>query len=80
MNDKIDDIVVPILRNIQEDVSTMKADVSVLKESVRRIDARLGTMDYHQAAFHAGMKWQSDELDVLRGRIEALEDKHRPDK
>gem|GEM_PF-5357418 len=50
MSDKIDDIVIPILRSIQADVSTLKSDVStlkndvsVLKESVRRIDSRLST-------------------------------------
>ena len=85
MGDKIDDIVVPILRNIQGDVATLKADVSVLKadvsilkEAVRRIDSRIGTMESFMAGFHGSLRWQGDELDHLRGRIERLEDKNNP--
>jgi len=49
MTDKIDDIVVPILREIQKDISILTSDVSVLKESVQRIDSRIGTMDNYMA-------------------------------
>ncbi len=82
MNDKIEDIIIPILRNIQADVSTLKSDVSVLKsdvsvlkESVRRIDSRISTMDSYMAGFHGSLNWQNIEVDHLRGRVEALEDK-----
>jgi len=40
MSDDIKDIVIPILQTIQGDISTLKSDVAVLKESVVRIDAR----------------------------------------
>ena len=71
MSDR-DDIILPILKNIQ-------ADISVLKESVRRIDSRIGTMESYMAGFHNSLRWQGDELDTQRGRIEALEDKDKPD-
>ena len=79
MTDKIDDIVIPILRNIQADVSGLKADVSMLKESVRRIDARISSMDSHMAAFHSAQNWQSDAIDNLRGRVESLEEREKPE-
>jgi predicted small metal-binding protein len=85
MIDKIDDIVIPILRNIQADVSGLKADVSslktdvsMLKESVRRIDARIASMDSHMAGFHGAQNWQSDLIDNLRARIEKLEERDKP--
>lgn len=92
MSDKIDDIVIPILRNIQgdiaalkldvsylkADVSYLKADVSMLKESVRRIDSKMSSMDSFMAGFHNSLNWQNDTIDHLRGRIETLENKDAP--
>ena len=75
MSDKINDIVIPILKNIQADVSELKSDVSVLKEAVRRIDSRISTMDSYMAGFHGSLNWQNSEIDHLRGRVEGLEDK-----
>ena len=72
MSDKIDDVLLPILKNIQ-------ADMSMLKESVRRIDSRIGTMESYMAGFHSSLRWQGDELDTQRGRIEALEDTDNSD-
>ena len=74
MSDKIDDIVIPILRNLQSDVSELKSDVSVLKESVRRIDSRMSSMDHYMAGFYAEERWQNDELDHLKDRLNALDD------
>lgn len=65
-DNKINDVVVPLLRTIQGDIAT-------LKESVRRIDARLGSMESLQAGFHNTMNWHSQELDEHRGRLEHLE-------
>lgn len=66
MTDQINDIVIPVLREIQK-------DISVLKESVRRIDTRIGTMDNYMAGFHNNLNWHGTDLEELRGRIEALE-------
>lgn len=78
MSDQITDIVVPILRGLQSDVGSLKSDMAMLKESVRRIDSRIGAMESYMAGFHNSLRWQGDELDTQRGRIESLEDKHRP--
>ena len=72
MSDKIDDIVIPILRNLQ-------ADISILKESVRRIDARISSMDSYMAGFHSSLNWQNMEFDSLRGRVEHLETRDKDD-
>ena len=74
MEDKIDDIVIPTLQKIQLDFSAMRSDLSVLKESVRRIDSRIAAMDSHMAAFHSTLVHNNDEIDALRGRVEAIEE------
>lgn len=63
-----ENILLPILQNIQ-------SDISVLKESVQRIDSRLGAMDHHLAGFYTEQRYQNDELDNHRGRLEAIEAK-----
>lgn len=68
MADKIEDIVIPLLRTIQ-------ADISALKESVRRIDARIGSIENFQAGFHNTLNWHGQTLDEYRGRLESLEDR-----
>ncbi len=65
MSDKIDDIVIPILRNLQ-------SDMGVVKASIRRIDARMAAMDHHMAGFYSEQRWQNGELDYLKERIEEL--------
>lgn len=71
MSSQIEDIVIPILRNMQSDIAT-------LKESVRRIDGRLTSMDHHLAGFYSEQRWQNDEIDTLRGRLEDLENQPDP--
>lgn len=66
MTGEPDNIVLNILRAIQ-------ADIGVLKESVRRIDARMGAMENLMAGFHNTLNWHGQELDEHRGRLEALE-------
>jgi hypothetical protein len=68
MSDQIDDIVIPILRTLQN-------DMGVVKEAVRRIDARITTMDHYMAGFYSEQHWQNSELDHLKSRIEKLEPK-----
>jgi len=66
MSDKIEDIVIPILR-------TLQCDVSMTKESIQRIDARIASIENIQAGFHSTLNWHGQELDEHRGRLEALE-------
>lgn len=56
-----------------ERLDALEQDLSVLKEAVRRIDARVASMDSHMAGFYSATRWQTDEIDALKGRIEALE-------
>ena len=71
MTDVSNDLIYSVLKTIQ-------ADISVLKEAVRRIDARMASMDHHMAGFYSEQRWQNDELDNLKGRIEAVEEKDKP--
>lgn len=47
-------------------LKTIQADISVLKEAVRRIDARMASMDHHMAGFYSEQRWQNDELDNIK--------------
>ncbi len=78
MTDQIVDIVVPILRSLQADTATLKADMAVIKEAVRRIDARFASVDSMVGGIYSTTRWQSAELDDHRGRLEALEDLNKP--
>ena len=78
MSNEIEDIVIPILRNLQTDLSDLKSDIIMIKESVRRIDHRNASMDSHIAGFHSKLSWSTDEMDDMRGRLEALEDRINP--
>lgn len=71
MTDVSNDLIYSVLKTIQ-------ADISVLKEAVRRIDARMASMDHHMAGFYSEQRWQNDELDNLKGRIESVEEKDKP--
>jgi hypothetical protein len=73
MEDKIDDIVIPILRTIQADLSVVKSDVAVLKERTGKIDIRLGIVEAHMSGFMSSARYLEREIDQLRGRVEALE-------
>lgn len=66
---------------LYEVLKSLQGDISILKESVRRIDARIASMDHHLAGFYSEQRWQNDEIDNLRGRVEAIEDQdHDPGK
>lgn len=71
---EIKDIVIPILKNIQTDVSVLKSDVSVMKENIGRIDMRLGAVESHMSGFMATSRYLEIEVNELRGRVEAPED------
>lgn len=38
-------------------LKTVQSDVAVLKESLRRIDVRIASMDYHLAGFYSEQRW-----------------------
>lgn len=79
-DDNIEDFTREYLRRANEKLDSLAQradvvarDVSTLKETVRRIDSRLAAMDSHMAGFYSTARWQSDEIDALKGRLEALE-------
>lgn len=89
MNDETKDIILPILKNIQSDISgvktnisgfqsniaSMKTDIATAKEHLGAISIRLTAVESHMSGFMATSKYHEMELDELRGRIEALEGK-----
>jgi hypothetical protein len=54
-------------------LTNVQSDVSMLKESVRRIDARMGAIENLMAGFHNTLNWHGQALDEHRGRLEHLE-------
>lgn len=62
------------LKNIEQDASTIKTDMTIVKEAVRRLDMRMSSMDSYMSGFHSQLQWQTDEIDALRGRVEKVED------
>lgn len=78
MNNSIDDIVIPILRTLQADVSAMKSDMADLKERTAKIDIHLGIVKSHMTGFMSSAKYLETEIDELRGRVEALERRDQP--
>lgn len=64
------DLIYSVLKNVQ-------SDVSILKESARRIDARMGAIENLMAGFHNTLNWHGQEIDEHRGRLEALEERDR---
>lgn len=54
-------------------LKAVQADLSMVKESIRRIDARMGAMESLMAGFHSILNWHSQDIDEHRARLEALE-------
>ena len=82
VDENISNIILERVNRIGEQLKSLdeiRSDVAVLKESVRRIDARIAYMDSYLAGIHSQLRWQNDEMDELRGRVEALEN-NPPDK
>ncbi len=73
MTEVTNELIFDVLKTVQTDLADLKDDVSVLKESVVRIDARIASMESHMAGFHTRQNWHSQELDEHRGRLEGLE-------
>lgn len=81
MSDKIDDIVIPILRELQRDMAAMKrdisaskADIGIIKADMAAMNMRLIAVESHMAGFMSTSRYHEAEIDMLRGRLETLED------
>ena len=68
MSDVTNELIYEVLKDV-------RADISILKEAVRRIDSRMGSVDNLMAGFHNTMNWHGQELDEHRGRLEAIEER-----
>ncbi len=79
MSNEIEDIVIPILQNIQGDLAVVKTDIGVLKENTGKIDLRLKAVESHMSGFMSTSKYFEAEMDELRGRVEDLAKDHDPD-
>ena len=65
--DPIADIVIPILRELQERTVRLEA-------AVKRIDHRLGVIDSYSSAFYKEQAFHGREIDELRERMDQLEE------
>ena len=72
MSDDVKDIVIPILRQLQLDMGTVK-------EHLGSINMRLVAVESHMSGFMASSRYFDTELDALRGRVEALEERNKDD-
>ena len=70
MTDKIDDIVIPILRTLQKEMSALREKVD---SGFTETNARLVAMDGHMASFHTTQAAQSGGLAELQIRVDRLE-------
>lgn len=65
MSDEIKDIVVPILQNIQREISVLKSDMGVLKENTHKMDQRLKSVEAHMSGFMASTCYLETEIGTL---------------
>lgn len=79
MSDKIEEVLIPILKNIQSDMAVVRTDISALKEHTRKLDQRMGAVEAHMSGFLSTSRYHESEVNELRGRVEALEDDRKPD-
>ncbi len=66
MIDNKADLVIDILRKIQ-------GDIAALKVGQDAGNLRLGGIEHHMAGFHVNVVHQSEELMVLKSRVERIE-------
>ena len=66
-SDDTRDIVIPILRQLQIDIATVK-------EHLGSMNMRLTAVESHMAGFMATSRYIDAEIDGLRGRVEAIEE------
>ncbi len=73
--DNIEDFTKQYLRRIVGTLEGVVSDLSVLKETTGRLDLRLRTVEGHMTGFMSSARFLEIEIDALRGRVEALEER-----
>jgi prefoldin subunit 5 len=76
----IGDFAAEHLRRIEQKLDRMDsrmdgfaADLSTIKETTGRSDIRLKIVEAHMTGFMSSAKYLENEIDSLRGRVEAIE-------
>lgn len=62
-----------ILRTLQDIQKRLAEMDNRLTHGVQRVSSQISALDSHMAGFYRSDRCQNDEIDDLRGRIEALE-------
>ena len=68
MTDKIDEIIIPVLRAMRVDMAAVKDDTTKIDLQLRAIGSRLGNV-------MSSVRNLEDEAHALRGRLEAIEER-----
>ena len=73
MNDKIESLVVDILRKIQGDISALREGQNSTNQRLGAIEHHMAGVEHHMAGFHLTTAIQTDELALLKRRIARIE-------
>ena len=72
MSDEPTNIILERLNRLEKNVL---GEVQLVKESIRRIDAKTASTNSYLAGLHSSVSYVEEELASQRGRLEALEDR-----
>lgn len=73
-SENIVDAIMPVLQNIQRDITDIKTDIGMIKADMQSMNMRLVAVESHMSGFMSTTRYLDVELDSVRGRIEALEE------
>jgi chromosome segregation ATPase len=80
MNDNIANLILEKVNRIDDRVAAVEGrlggietDLKTIKDAVRRIDGRQAAMDHYMAGFNAEQRWQNEEMEDLKRRLDNLE-------
>ncbi len=73
MGDKIENMVVDILRKIQGDISALREGQTATNQRLSAIEHHMAGVEHHMAGFHLTTAVQTDELALLKRRISRIE-------
>jgi septal ring factor EnvC (AmiA/AmiB activator) len=73
MNDKVENLVIEILRKIQGDISAFTEGQKATNQRLSSIEHQMAGVEHHMAAFHETAAGHSDEMELLRSRVARIE-------
>ena len=79
MNDNVANLILKKVNRIDDRLSGLESDVKMIKDAARRIDGRQAAMDHYMAGFNAEQRWQNDEMDEMKRRMDVLESQPEPE-